>query len=80
MEEAELAMNIFRQAAELLKAKDNGAELTDEEIDLVWAAITPVINMPGPDMTVAEGLEMLAKLVEANNAVAGRVLVPRLVS
>lgn len=69
MEEAKL--NLFRQAAELLKAKDAGAELTEEEMDLVWIAITPVLNMPGPDVTIEEGLEMLAKMVEEANCVAG---------
>lgn len=42
-------MNLFRQAAELLKAKDAGTELIEEEFRLV---------------NTAEGLEELAKLID----------------
>ena len=67
--------NLFRQAAELLKAKDNGAELTEEELQLVATAGIPLdINTGGffpEDITTAEGLEMLAKMVEEANSVAG---------
>lgn len=64
--------NLFRQAAELLKAKDNGAELTEEELGLIHTALIP-LNLHGcplpEDIPIGEGLEELAKMVED---VAGR--------
>ncbi|GAI63941.1 unnamed protein product, partial [marine sediment metagenome] len=58
-----MANNIFRQAAELLKAKDNGAELTEEELELINIAIIPMTihGCPLPeDIPIGEGLEELA--------------------
>ncbi len=62
--------NIFRQAAELLKAKDAGSELTEEEEKLVALAMAFVANelaraKPECDEEpISEGLLKLAKLVE----------------
>lgn len=60
--------NLFREAAELLKAKDGGAELTDDELKLINTATIPLmINTGGffpKDITMAEGLEALAGIVE----------------
>ena len=60
-------MNLFKQAAELLKAKDKGAELTEEELQLINRAIIPLMEADGifpNDITIAEGLEELTKIVE----------------
>lgn len=61
-------MNIFREAKQLLDKKDNGSELTEEERDLVATAIIPLMvesNGIFPrDITIEEGLEELAKMVE----------------
>ena len=57
--------NLFRQALEVLNAK-NG-ERTEEERELLAAAMIPlnVRDCPFPDdMTVGECLEKLAKIVE----------------
>ena len=57
--------NIFRQAKWLLDHK-SGTAMTEEESDLVSLAILPVIYSPylAEDMTVGNGLEVLAKAVE----------------
>ena len=61
-------MNIFRQAAELLKAKDKGDQLTEEELQLINTAIIPLmVKTDGifpEDITIGEGLEELVNLVE----------------
>lgn len=62
--------NIFRQAAELLKAKDAGSELTEEELKLINTAIISLMGTNGifpKDITIAEGLEELATMVEEAN-------------
>lgn len=59
--------NIFRQATELLKAKDKGEQLTEEELKLINTAIIPLMAADGffpEDITIAEGLEELIKIVE----------------
>lgn len=60
--------NLFRQVSELLKAKDAGAQLTDEELHLINTAIIPLmVNTNGllpQDITIGAGLEKLAEMVE----------------
>ena len=60
--------NIFRQAQDLLNKKDAGAQLTDEELGLINTAIIPLmVNTDGffpEDITVAEGLDEIAKMIE----------------
>lgn len=60
--------NIFRQARQLLDKKDNGAELTEEELQLINAALIPLMGKADglfpEDSTIGEGLEELAKIVE----------------
>jgi len=55
--------NLFRQAKELLDKKDAGAELTEEELQLINTAIIPLMIIP-EDITIGEGLERLAKMME----------------
>lgn len=58
--------NIFRQARELLEKKDSGAQLTEEELQLLNTAIIPLMVTNGifpKDITISEGLEELAKMV-----------------
>jgi len=61
-------VNLFRQAAQLWKVKDAGGELTDDELQLIHTAIIPLnLNTGGffpEDITLGEGLEELAKIVE----------------
>ncbi len=67
MEKAKLTRdgNIFRQAVELLKAKDKGAQLTEEERKLLGAATIPLVILPRfNDTPTSEGLEQLAKIIE----------------
>lgn len=59
--------NIFRQAKQLLDKKDGGAELTEEELQLIGTATIPLMvrGCPFPeDITIGECLEELAKMVE----------------
>jgi len=60
--------NIFRQAKDLLDIKDAGGELTGEDLQLIGTAIIPLMvktNGVFPeDITLAEGLEELAKIFE----------------
>jgi len=69
MEKAEL--NLFGQAKQLLDKKDNGAELTKEELRLVNTAIIPLMvktyGVFPEDITIGEGLEELAKMVTVDN-------------
>jgi len=54
--------NIFRQAAELLKAKDAGGELSEEELQLINTAELPLMMRGCPlpeDMKVRDCLEQL---------------------
>ena len=56
--------NLFRQAKELLDTK-RGSELTEQELDLVSQAIAPLLILPAfSDITISEGLEELAKILE----------------
>jgi len=61
-------MNLFREAKQLLDKKDAGGELTDDELRLIHTAIIPLnLNTGGffpEDITLGEGLEELAKIVE----------------
>lgn len=58
--------NTFRQALEILDTK-NGDELTEDEQELVAAAMIPLFLLPQfNDMPVGEGLEELARIVEEN--------------
>ncbi|MBA7632705.1 hypothetical protein ES703_40258 [subsurface metagenome] len=66
---ATLNGNIFRQAKQLLDKKDAGAELTEEEQELVSTVTAFVANetpkaFPDDEMLVSSGLEELAKIVE----------------
>lgn len=59
-------MNLFRQAKELLDTKA-GPEMSEAEAQLIATAIIPLmINADGlfADITIAEGLEELAKIIE----------------
>ena len=59
--------NLFRQAAGLLKAKDAGGELTEDEFKLINTAEIPLMvkGCPFPeDMTIRECLKELAKIIE----------------
>jgi hypothetical protein len=60
--------NLFRQAKDLLDKKDSGAQLTEEELRLLNTAIIPLmVKTDGvfpEDITLAEGLEELAKILE----------------
>jgi len=62
-------MNLFKQAKQLLDKKDSGAELTEEELRLVNTAIIPLMvkadGLFSEDITIAEGLEELAKIIAA---------------
>lgn len=59
--------NIFREAKQLLDKKDNGAELTEEELGLIHTALIP-LNLHGcplpEDIPIGEGLEALAKMMD----------------
>lgn len=59
--------NIFREAKQLLDTKE-GSEMTEEELRLVNRAIMPLVMKTNgvfrEDITIAEGLEELAKLTE----------------
>ena len=56
--------NIFREAHRLLATK-SGREMSDDERGLVTTASIPLNLLPEfSDMTIAEGLDALAKLVE----------------
>ena len=58
--------NIFREAKELLDKKDAGGKLTKKELQLINRAIIPLMEADGifpNDITIAEGLEELAKIV-----------------
>lgn len=60
-----MAENLFRQAAELLRAKDAGAELTKEERELINTAIIPLMILPQyNDTSIAIGLGELAEILE----------------
>ncbi len=67
--------NIFRQDAELLKAKDAGSELTDEELKLINTAIIPLmIKADGifpNDITIREGIEELANMINGKEIPPG---------
>lgn len=59
--------NIFKEAKQLLDKKDNGAELTEDELELINIAIIPM-NLHGcplpEDIPIGEGLEVLAKMMD----------------
>lgn len=58
--------NIFREARELLHTK-NGSDMTEEEQELVCAAMIPLFLLPEyEDIHVGEGLDKLAKIVDGN--------------
>lgn len=70
--------NLFRQARQLLDKKDNGDELTEEELGVVNIGIfachlLPELDPKYNDIPISQGLEDLAKIFDD----AGRVLVPR---
>ena len=59
--------NLFRQAKDLLDKKDSGAQLTEEELQLLNTAIIPLMVTNGifpKDITIGEGLDELAKILE----------------
>lgn len=64
--------NIFREAKQLLDKKDSGGALTEEELKLINTAIIPLMAKTDgifpKDITISEGLEMLAKMVEEATA------------
>lgn len=59
--------NFFREAKQLLDKKDAGGELSEEELKLINTAIIPLmIKADGVfpnDITIAEGLEELANMI-----------------
>lgn len=62
--------NIFRQAKVLLEKKDKGAQLTEEELKLLNTSIIPLMVADGffpEDITIAEGLEELAKMINGKD-------------
>lgn len=64
-------VNIFRQAKQLLDKRDNGNELTEEEQELVNTAAIPfTVNTDDifGDITIGEGLEELARIIENKSA------------
>lgn len=67
-------MNIFREAKQLLDKKDNGNELTEEELELINTAIIPfMVNTDHifGDITIGKGLEKLATLIEESDGKTG---------
>lgn len=60
--------NLFRQAKQLLDKKDSGAELTEEELQLINTAIIPLmVETDGifpEDIPIGEGLEELSQMIE----------------
>ena len=65
-----MAENIFKEAKELWDNKD-GREMTEEEQEIIATAIIPLNlrSCPFPDdITIAEGLEELTKIVEEAHA------------
>ena len=56
--------NLYRQAKQLLDKKDAGAELTEEELQLINTAIIPLMTNFNGDITISDGLEELAKMAE----------------
>lgn len=62
-----MAENLFRQAKQLLDKKDNGAELTEEERELLNTALIPLTlrDCPLPDdISIGEALDELARIVD----------------
>ena len=57
---------MFRQAKQLLDKKDAGWELTEEELKLVNTAMMPLLGgfIISEDLTISEGLEELATMLE----------------
>ena len=72
--------NIFRQARQLLDKKEKGAQLSEEELQLINTAIIPLMVKTNgifpEDITIGEGLEDLATMME--EAKAMQVTVNRL--
>ena len=69
MEKAELTPdgNLFRQAKQLLDRK-SGPQMTEEEAKVIQTAIIPLLLIPAfGDITIGEGLEELAKMVEGGH-------------
>jgi len=60
--------NIFKQAKDLLNIKAAGGELTEDELRLINTAVIPLmVKADGifpEDITIGEGLEELANMVE----------------
>ena len=57
--------NLFREAKQLLKKKDSGSKLTDEEQGLISTAIVPLMLLPEyNNIPINQGLEKLAKILE----------------
>ena len=59
--------NLFREAKALLDKKDSGAQLSEEELELINTAVIPLmVNTDGifpDDITIAEGLKELARMI-----------------
>lgn len=65
--------NIFREAKELLEKKGAGTQLCEEEQKLVGAALIPLNQLKGfKDMSISEGLEELAVMVEGSSGTEHR--------
>ncbi len=75
-----MSNNIYRQAAELLD-KNHDYKLSEKERQLINTAIIPLMitNVLGKDITLREGLEELAKLVDKVAVSRGGAVVARLV-
>lgn len=66
--------NLFREAKQLLDKKESGAQLTEEELKLINTAVIPLMvrtwgGVFPKDITIGEGLEELAKIVEGARSV-----------
>ncbi len=76
-----MAENLFRQAKQLLDKKDAGSQLTKKELRLISRAIIPLMvktdGLFPRDITIAEGLEELAKILDQAKVAEsrGRVVV-----
>jgi len=57
--------NLFLEAKQLLKKKDSGSELTEEELELINTATIPLMLLPEyNNIPINQGLEKLAKILE----------------
>lgn len=68
MEIKTMPINIFREAKELLQKKGNGNKLTEEEEKLLGTTLIPLNQLKGfQGMSISEGLEELARIVDGHS-------------